>query len=154
MSNETIKSIGNWFAMAHGTDPSAIQKKLTVQTAVHFEEVGEMLESLRFSDLASAVLADEAIEAIKALADHLKAKSQEVVIHAESKELLLDSLCDQIVTAVGVAHDNGFDIAKGLVEVNRSNFSKFVNGVPVFDENGKIKKGPDYTPPNLASYVN
>lgn len=153
MSNETIKSIGNWFALAHGTDPSAFQKKLTVQTAVHFEEVGEMLEALRFSDLGSAVLADEAIEALKAFSNHLKANSQKVVIYAENKELLLDSLCDQIVTAVGVAHDTGLDISKGLVEVNRSNYSKFVDGKPVFDENGKIRKGPGYTPPNLTPFV-
>lgn len=38
-------------------------------------------------------------------------------------------------------------------EVNRSNWSKFVDGKPVFDENGKIKKGDGYTPPDLSKFV-
>jgi predicted HAD superfamily Cof-like phosphohydrolase len=66
---------------------------------------------------------------------------------------LLDSLADQIVTAIGVAHMMGFDILGALQEVNRSNFSKFEDGKAVFDENGKIRKGKDYTPPNLESFV-
>jgi hypothetical protein len=40
--------------------------------------------------------------------------------------------------------------AEAVTAVNRSNYSKFdKNGYPIFNENGKIAKGPDYTPPNL-----
>lgn len=67
---------------------------------------------------------------------------------------LLDSLCDQIVTAVGVAHMLGMDIEGALKEVNDSNMSKFEDGKAVFNENGKIKKGKHYRKPNLASFVN
>jgi hypothetical protein len=42
------------------------------------------------------------------------------------------------------------DIVGALREVNRSNYSKFVNGRAVFDENGKIKKGADYSKPDLT----
>ncbi len=45
------------------------------------------------------------------------------------------------------------DIVGALQEVNRSNYSKFVNGRAVFDENGKIKKGPDYSKPDLTKFV-
>lgn len=69
------------------------------------------------------------------------------------KTELLDALCDQIVTAVGVAHMFGMNIEGALTEVNRSNWSKFVNEAPVFDENGKIAKGPDYTPPDLTEFL-
>jgi predicted HAD superfamily Cof-like phosphohydrolase len=69
------------------------------------------------------------------------------------RKALLDSLCDQIVTAVGVAHMFGMDISGALSEVNRSNWSKFVEGKPVFNEHGKIAKGPNYTPPDLARFV-
>lgn len=48
---------------------------------------------------------------------------------------------------------NGFDIVGALQEVNRSNWSKFENGEPIFDENGKIKKGPNYRPPDLSKFV-
>jgi predicted HAD superfamily Cof-like phosphohydrolase len=71
----------------------------------------------------------------------------------QSKIELLDSLADQIVTAIGVAHMFGFDISGALAEVNRSNFSKFEDGKPVFDANGKITKGKNYTPPELTPYI-
>ena len=66
---------------------------------------------------------------------------------------LLDALVDQIVTAVGVGHMMGMDVLGALEEINRSNFSKFEDGKPVFDENGKITKGKDYVKPNLEKFV-
>lgn len=68
-------------------------------------------------------------------------------------ERLLDALVDQIVTAVGVGHMMGMDVLGALAEVNRSNFSKFEDGKPVFDANGKITKGKHYTPPQLDKFI-
>ena len=40
--------------------------------------------------------------------------------------------------------------AEGIAAVNRSNYSKFdKNGYPIFNEQGKVMKGPDYSPPDL-----
>lgn len=61
--------------------------------------------------------------------------------------------CDQIVTALGVGYMFGFDMQLALAEVVRSNWSKFENGKPVFDDNGKIKKGVNYTPPQLGEFI-
>jgi len=66
---------------------------------------------------------------------------------------LLDSLCDQIVTAVGVGYMMGFDMQGALNEVIRSNDSKMVNGKFEFDANGKIMKGKDYFKPDLTPFV-
>lgn len=149
MSNETIQSIHSWFAKAHG---DARLKKRTVQVGVHFEEVREMLEALHSKDPTAEHLMQKAGAALNELACFLKQNSSTVVLYADST-LLLDALCDQIVTAVGVGYDFGYSTPKALVEVNRSNYSKFVRGEPVFDENGKIRKGPDYTPPNLVHFT-
>lgn len=65
----------------------------------------------------------------------------------------LDGLCDQIVTAVGVAYLSGFDIEGALAEVDKSNYSKFVDGKPVFLDGKKVSKGPNYSPPQLKSFV-
>ena len=46
-----------------------------------------------------------------------------------------------------------YDVVGGLDEVNRSNYSKFVDGQPLFDENRKIKKGPQYSRPDLTPYL-
>ena len=148
--NDIITQTTHWFELAHADQG---HQKRTVQLGVHFEEVGEMLAALKSGDFDTSVLLDEAQIAMETLAAHLKQNSKTVHINAE-RVLLLDSLCDQVVTAAGVAYDFGYKFPQALREVNRSNFSKFVNGAPVFDENGKIEKGPDYTPPNLISYVN
>ena len=145
---DIITQTTRWFELAHADQG---YQKRTVQLGVHFEEVGEMLAALKSGDYGTSVLLAEAQTAMEALALHLKQNSKTVRINAE-RVLLLDSLCDQAVTAAGVAYDFGFKYPQALREVNRSNFSKFVNGAPVFDENGKIKKGPDYSPPNLISY--
>ena len=74
-------------------------------------------------------------------------------LSADARVELLDALCDQIVTAVGVAYMMGMDIEGALAEFNRSNWSKFEGGVPVFNEQGKIAKGAEYTPSELSGYI-
>ena len=149
--NDIITTTTRWFELAHG---DARASKITVQLGVHFEEVSEMLEALRTKDLAASTLIQKAHEAMHSLADHLKQNSKTTFVYPENHDLLLDSLCDQAVTLAGVAYDYGYKFPQALREVNRSNFSKFVDGLPVIDENGKVKKGPDYTPPNLTHYTN
>ena len=149
--NDIITQTTHWFELAHGDTRVT---KITVQVGVHFEEVSEMVSALQSRDPTTKALLANAHDALKDLADRLKNNSKTVFIYPENHDLLLDSLCDQAVTLTGVAYDFGYKFPQALREVNRSNFSKFVNGAPVFDENGKIKKGPDYTPPNLISYVN
>ena len=149
--NDIITQTTHWFELAHG---DARASKITVQLGVHFEEVSEMMDALTTKDKTAHDLLRKAQKAVSNLADHLKRNSNTTFVYPENHDLLLDSLCDQAVTLTGVAYDYGYKFPQALREVNRSNFSKFVNGAPVFDENGKIKKGPDYTPPNLVSYVN
>jgi len=65
----------------------------------------------------------------------------------------LDDLCDVIITCIGMAYVLGYDLQGALAEVNRSNWSKFENGKALRDGNGKIMKGKDYSPPNLAQFI-
>lgn len=138
-----ISVIKLWFERAV---PEPTDKNRAVQLGVHFEEVGEMLESI--GDLGDADVIQKIAQDYKLNYTHLP-KDVEWVNRKE----LLDALCDQIVTAVGVAHMFGMDIAGALTEVNRSNWSKFVEGQPVLNEHGKIAKGPNYTPPDLDRFL-
>jgi drug/metabolite transporter (DMT)-like permease len=55
------------------------------------------------------------------------------------------------VTGIGSAYCAGMKAADACERVNTSNWSKFdVDGNPIFNENGKISKGPNYTPPDLT----
>lgn len=62
---------------------------------------------------------------------------------------LLDALADITVTTTGVAYFAKMKWDEALNEVNRSNFSKFEDGKPLLNENGKIIKGKNYFKPNL-----
>src|SRR5690606_12600982 len=90
-------------------------------------------------------------QTVKALADRLKAGhcTARIIDPVEH----LDALADQIITAVGCAHMARMDIIGALDEVNRSNFSKFEDGKPVFNDQGKIKKGRGYSEPELERFV-
>lgn len=139
----SIKDTQNWFVEAV---PNPTARSLTVQIAVHAEEVAEMFTATTSDDEDTAALIAEVILALETLSAQLKAGA---TIKVTDRQEFLDGLTDQIVTAVGCGHMTKMDVAEALNRVNASNFSKFVDGKAVFDENGKIKKGPDYFRPNL-----
>lgn len=144
-----IARTAEWFKKAI---PNPVSKNFHTQVGVHFEEVAEMMAALSSNDEGTRMALHYVKEAVKGLAEHLKA-SDNVLIVTDPKEFF-DGLLDQIVTATGVAHMRGHDIAGGLAEVNRSNFSKFdENGNPILDNNLKVMKGPSYFKPNLEPYL-
>ena len=141
-----IHSIKAWFKVAK---PNPSTADACVQIGCHYEEVSEMGAALCDDDVACE-LADTAL-LYKMNHNWYTGAIEE--LNADARVELLDALCDQIVTAVGVAYMMGMDIEGALAEVNRSNWSKFEGGVPVFNSQGKIAKGAEYTPPELSDYI-
>lgn len=139
-----ISDIKGWFEAAV---PEPTDKNRAVQIGCHFEEVHEMAELLTADDHIK--------DMILTLAEYFKKQSRGLTIDWPNDDRLelLDALCDQIVTATGVAHMFGLDIEGALAEVIRSNYSKFVDGKPVFDANGKIAKPATYIPPDLTAFA-
>lgn len=146
--SDTFSVTAEWFTVAK---PVPTAKDNTTQLGVHFEEVAEMLDAVVATSANSAMLLRDAKLAMHALAEHTKAQGDIYVPH-HMRKAMLDALCDQIVTAVGVAHTNGMHIVPALAEVNRSNFSKFVDGKPLLNEDRKIIKGPQYSAPDLTPF--
>lgn len=141
MTNELAR-VKNWFELAV---PSPTDKNRTLQLGVHFEEISEMFAALGSPDLYTAL--SNLATAFKT--GVYESTPVDVAQLAIDRKELLDAMCDQIVTAVGVMHMFGMDSNEAMKRINDSNWSKFVDGKPVFDENGKIKKGPSYTKPDL-----
>lgn len=144
-----IQEIIEWFKAAK---PKPTTDDIAVQIGCHFEEIAEMQESLMRGTHLRNHIAN--------YADKFKSKEQtavrtvEFVKESQNRNTeLLDALCDQIVTAIGVGYMMGFDITGALDEVNKSNWSKFKDGVPAFDENGKIAKADGYLKPDLAKFL-
>lgn len=149
-SVDTLYNTQDWFVVCR---PEPTRKDFNVQLGVHCEEVGEMLDELSPQDLVTAELIKQANEAMKALAHRLKTTPNGVVIKEENRKDFLDAMVDQIVTGTGSAQYLGMNVVGALNEVNISNYSKFVDGKPIFDENGKIAKGPGYIKADLSPFV-
>ncbi|UKL14793.1 MazG-like nucleotide pyrophosphohydrolase [Stenotrophomonas phage C121] len=139
-----------WFKAAK---PNPTDKDLIVQTGCHFEEVVEMLDCAVGASFFEASLIIEAKKALHALAEHMKSSPLGYTMGKYDPVALLDSLADQNVTGAGVAYMAGMDMIGAMREVNRSNFSKFEDGKPVFKDTGKIGKGKNYTEPDLKPFV-
>lgn len=60
-------------------------------------------------------------------------------------------LADQVYVAYGTALTMGIDLDAAILLVHRSNMSKLVDGQPVMRPDGKVLKGPNYVPPDMAS---
>jgi len=142
-----MKDIKKWFELAI---PNPTIEQACVQIGCHYEEVAEMMESLADDYSTEKAVNSLAVEYKSAKDDHAE---HLLMIGTHGKTELLDALCDQIVTAIGVGHMLGMDILGALEEVNRSNHSKFEDGKPVFNEQGKISKGVNYTKPELAKFI-
>lgn len=145
-----IEKVIDWFKAAK---PNPTEKDKTTQIGAHFEEVAEMMAALSCNNIESRTyeVAQEfyACEAIDKDID-----GEDIELPENWQIELLDALCDQIVTAIGVGYMMGFDMVGALQEVNLSNWSKFdENGNPIFNENGKIVKGENYFKPDLAKFL-
>lgn len=149
MTDSDIAKTEDWFRRAI---PQPSNKNFHTQLGCHLEEVAEMLEQLDSPyPLIRAALAQTRTQ-VEQLGNLLKGSNDLIEIRDEVE--FMDSLQDQIVTAVGTGYMKGYDMAGGHGETNRSNFSKFdVQGSPILNEQLKIQKGPGYFKPNLLPFL-
>ena len=65
-----------------------------------------------------------------------------------------DALADLLYVVYGAGHAFGIDLDKCFDEVQNSNMSKLgENGEPIYNESGKVMKGPNYFKPDLSKFV-
>ena len=65
-----------------------------------------------------------------------------------------DALTDILYVTYGAGHSFGLNLDDCFSEVQRSNMSKLdLNGQPIYNENGKVMKGPNYFKPNLKKFI-
>ena len=74
----------------------------------------------------------------------------------DSKDIkeVADALTDILYVTYGAGHAFGINLDKCFEEVQNSNMSKLdLNGKPIYNEKGKVMKGPNYFKPNLSKFV-
>ena len=88
-------------------------------------------------------------ELIKEELDEFK----EAIDKKDIKEVA-DALTDILYVTYGAGHAFGIDLDKCFEEVQNSNMSKLGNdGKPIYNDKGKVMKGPNYFKPNLSKFV-
>ncbi len=89
--------------------------------------------------------------------DLIKEELEELREAMENKDLLevADALTDILYVTYGAGHAFGINLDKCFEEVQNSNMSKLdENGKPIYNEAGKVMKGPKYFKPNLSKFLN
>ena len=86
----------------------------------------------------------------------IKEELDELKEAMDSKDLLevADALTDLLYVTYGAGHAFGIDLDKCFEEVQNSNMSKLDNnGKPIYNESGKVMKGPNYFKPDLSKFI-
>ena len=120
----------------------------------NFEKVGIFMKTFgqevkSKSELASEKINTLRISLIEEELDELKQAMKENNI----KEVA-DALTDILYVTYGAGHAFGVNLDKCFNEVQNSNMSKLgEDGKPIYNENGKVMKGPKYFKPNLSQFI-
>ena len=88
--------------------------------------------------------------------DLIKEELDELTEAMNNKDLLevADALTDILYVTYGAGHAFGIDLDKCFDEVQNSNMSKLdLNGKPIYNESGKVMKGPNYFKPDLPKFL-
>ena len=88
--------------------------------------------------------------------DLIKEELDELKEAMDNNDLLevADALTDILYVTYGAGHAFGIDLDKCFDEVQNSNMSKLSeNGEPIYNESGKVMKGPNYFKPDLTKFV-
>ena len=89
--------------------------------------------------------------------DLIKEELEELTTAMDNKDLLevADALTDILYVTYGAGHALGINLDKCFEEVQSSNMSKLdENGKPIYNDSGKVMKGPNYFKPDLTKFMN
>ena len=101
------------------------------------------------SSLSTDKINELRISLIEEELDELK----KAIIDKDIKEVA-DALTDILYVTYGAGHAFGIDLDRCFEEVQNSNMSKLGDdGKPIYNENGKVMKGPNYFKPNLTKFL-
>jgi NTP pyrophosphatase (non-canonical NTP hydrolase) len=141
----SVDAIKLWHSRAR---PEPTDEQFQAQLACHIEEMGEMIEELDSDDDLLAYLLMKVRYDLSNITKAIRQRGATAYI--KDRENFLREMTDQIVTSVGVCHTAKMDIVEAVSRINTANWSKYDHeGNPIFDESGKIVKGPNYVKATL-----
>ena len=121
----------------------------------NFEKVGHFMKTFGQEIKTKPDLSTEKINKLRvSLINEELEEFKEAIKNNDLKEVA-DALTDILYVTYGAGHAFGIDLDKCFDEVQQSNMSKLgEDGKPIYNENGKVMKGPNYFKPDLSKFVN
>ena len=120
----------------------------------NFERVRKFMETFGQEVKKKAEFPNKKIKALRY--DLIKEELEELKIALDKNDIkeVADALTDILYVTYGAGHAFGIDLDKCFTEVQNSNMSKLgLDGKPIYNENGKVMKGPNYFKPDLTKFV-
>jgi len=120
----------------------------------NFEDVKKFMETFGQMVRTRPQFPDE--KTMQLRCDLIKEELNELEQAMKTKNLkeIADALTDILYVTYGAGYAYGIDLDKCFKEVQRANMSKLgKDGKPIYNDRGKVMKGPNYRAPNLKQFV-
>ena len=120
----------------------------------NFNKVGIFMKTFGQEVKNEPLLSTDKINKLRI--DLIKEELEELKEAMDNNDLLevADALTDILYVTYGAGHAFGIDLDKCFDEVQNSNMSKLgENGEPIYNESGKVMKGPNYFKPDLTKFI-
>ena len=120
----------------------------------NFESVKKFMQTFGQEVKTKADFPNDKIKKLRL--DLIREELSELEEAIEKKDIkeVADALTDILYVTYGAGHAFGINLDKCFEEVQNSNMSKLgSDGKPIYNESGKVMKGPDYFKPNLNKFV-
>ena len=120
----------------------------------NFERVRKFMETFGQEIKGKAQFPNKKITSLRYdLINEELGELKEAIDNNDIKEVA-DALTDILYVTYGAGHAFGINLDKCFEEVQNSNMSKIgFDGKPIYNEKGKVMKGPNYFKPNLNKFV-
>ena len=122
--------------------------------STNFKEVGTFMKTFGQDIKTNPEIPDA--ETVNLRIELIAEELEELWDACEKKDIveIADALTDILYVTYGAGHAFGIDLDKCFKEVQRSNMSKLgEDGKPIYRDDGKVMKGPNYSEPNLKKVL-
>ena len=120
----------------------------------NFEKVGLFMKTFGQEVKTSAGLSNDKINYLRISLINEELEELKAAMSNNDIVEVADALTDILYVTYGAGHSFGIDLDKCFNEVQESNMSKLSgNGKPIYNEQGKVMKGPKYFKPDLTKFL-
>ena len=120
----------------------------------NFEKVGVFMKTFNQDVKDSSSLSTDKVNSLRISLINEELEELKEAISQKNITEVADALTDILYVTYGAGHAFGINLDKCFEEVQKSNMSKLgKDGKPIFNEFGKVMKGPEYFKPDLSKFI-